>query len=58
MFSIKVYFEYLNVNFFDRKVNFFDLIFFKKKLKIISTLKYSYIFKKLNYYLKFIECLR
>ena len=54
MFSIKVYFEYLNVNLFNRKVNFFDLISLKKKLKTISALKYSYTLERLNYYLKFI----
>ena len=58
MFSIKAYFEYLNVNLFDRKVNFFDLISLKKKLRVISTFKYSYILKELNYYLRFIEYLR
>ena len=58
MFPIKTYFEYSNVNLFDRKVNFFNLIFLKEKLKIISTLKYSYTFGKLNHYLRLIEYLR
>ena len=58
MFSIKVYFEYSNVNFLDRKVNSFDLIFLKKKLRAISTFKYLYTLKKLNHYLKLIEYLR
>ena len=58
MFPIKVYFEYLNVNLFDRKVNFFDLISSKEKLRVISTLKYLYTLEKLNYYLKLIEYLR
>ena len=58
MSSIKTYFEYLDVNLLNQKINFFNLISLKEKLRVILALKYLYILKKLNDYLRLIEYLR
>ena len=53
--SSKIYFEYFIVALLKQKVNNLKLITIKKKLKIISKLKFFIIFKLFEIYLKLIE---
>ena len=56
--SIKIFLRYLNINLFNRKINFFDIIIIKNKLKIINEIIYLNIFNDLEYYLRLTSYLR
>ena len=56
--SIKIFLRYSNVNLLDKKVNSFDLILSKDKLKAISNLQYLNTLRELEHYLELINYLR
>ena len=56
--SIKIFFNYSNVNLFKRCVNFIRFFTIENKLEIIKTIKYLTILKDLKYYLDLINYLR
>lgn len=54
---IKTFLGYFNINLLDRKVDFFDIIIIKDKLKIINEIAYLNILKDFKYYFKFMSYL-
>ena len=56
--SIKIFFDYLNVNLFKRCVNLLKKFIIKNKFKIIKIIKYSTILKDLEHYFDLINYFR
>ena len=54
----KTYFEYFNIFLLNQKIDSFDLITAKKKLKIITELSFSIFLKTLKKYIEMIEWFR
>ena len=50
--AIKIFLKYFNINLFNRRVNFFNIIIIKNKLKAINEIIYFNVFNNLEYYLK------
>ena len=55
---IKTFIDYSFVQLLDQKMNFFDLFINEKKLKTISKLQFSRIFRQLKTYLNLIDWLK
>ena len=55
---IKVFVDYLTMQLFDQKVDFFELVTVEDKLKTIFMLKFSRSLRQLKIYLKLIDWLR
>ena len=47
---IKTFFNYLNINLLNRKINLFDIIIIENKFKIINDIIYFFIFNDLKHY--------
>ena len=56
--SIKIFFDYSNVNLFKRYVNFIKFFIIKNKLEIIKVIKYLTILKDFEHYFDLIDYLR
>ena len=56
--SIKIFFNYSNINLLNYKINLFDIIIIKNKLKTINEIIYFIIFNNLKHYLDLINYLR
>ena len=55
--SIKTFFNYLNINLLNRKIDLFDMIIIKNKFKAINVIIYLIIFDDLKHYLSLIDYL-
>ena len=55
---MKIFLNYSNINLLDRRVNSFNIIIAKNKLKIISEIIYLATLDDLEHYLNLIDYLR
>ena len=55
---IKIFLNYLNINLLNRRVNLFDIVIAKNKLKAINEIIYLTTFDDLEHYLDLIDYLR
>ena len=56
--SIKTFFNYSNINLLNRKIDLFDIITIKNKLKTINEIIYFVIFDNLKHYFDLMKYLR